>query len=87
MSNNQINTLRELYYGRGHYVGHGKLWHLLQSKHPGHDIRNRQMRAWLAAQVPNQLLRIPKKPRKTRELVGQGNKCVSAAECLERHAP
>ena len=34
LSNNQINTLRELYYGRGHYVGHGKLWHLLQSKHP-----------------------------------------------------
>ena len=49
LSNNQINTLRELYYGRGHYVGHGKLWHLLQSKHPDHDIRNRQMRAWLFA--------------------------------------
>ena len=69
LSNSQINTLRELYYGRGHYVGHGKLWHLLQSKHPGHDIRNRQMRAWLAAQLPNQLLRIPNKPRKTRPLV------------------
>lgn len=75
LSNNQINTLRELYYGRGHYVGHGKLWHLLQSKHPDHDIRNRQMRAWLAAQVPNQLLRIPKKPRKTRPLVTPPEPC------------
>ena len=75
LSNNQINTLRELYYGRGHYVGHGKLWHLLQSKHPGHDIRNRQMRAWLFAQAPNQLLRIPNKPRKTRPLVTPPEPC------------
>ena len=42
LSNSQINTLRELYYGRGHYVGHGKLWHLLQSKYPNHCLQSRQ---------------------------------------------
>ena len=75
LSNNQLNLLRTVYYGRGHLVGHTKLWHLLQRKHPDHGIRNRQMRAWLGAQKTNQLFRLPQTPHKTRPLITPPEPC------------
>eukprot|EP01043_Picozoa_sp_COSAG02_P004428 COSAG02_NODE_115_length_35467_cov_292.837056_9_plen_647_part_00 len=66
----QRKQIDALYYEDGHFVGASKLWNLLGAKaeatpnaKPWFDVKNRQLRKYLAAQEVNQLFRIPKNPR------------------------
>jgi hypothetical protein len=61
LTEEQLATLKNLWYDEGHYSGVTRMWRLLKDKaeaagaEPFYGIRNRQLRSWIAAQESKQL--------------------------------
>ena len=69
LTEEQLATLKDLWYEQGHYSGVTRMWSLLKQRaeaagaQPTFGIRNRQLRSWIGAQESKQLFKPVNAPK------------------------